>query len=115
MNFGYLALKKNSEYLEVYTKGKADGNPWFTVFFSINEDGCTKAGLSVSKKIGKAHERNYYKRRMRVILRDNFDCLPKGYNYIFILKPSIKDSDFKKMTENWMKLVNKLNERLKNG
>ena len=42
-----------------------------------------KVGISVNKKIGKAHLRNKLKRRIREIIR--IDNLPKDYNNYIIL------------------------------
>ena len=111
MNQGYLALKKNSAYKEVYRRGKSDGNSWFTVFFSINCEGKTRAGISISKKVGKAHERNYIKRRMRVILRDKFFLLPEGFDFVFMIKPKAKGLSFSELSGNFEKLVEKLKKK----
>lgn len=110
MNFGYESLKKNSEYSYVYKHGKVDGNSLFTVFFSFNE--IKRVGISISKKVGKAHERNLIKRRLRVIIRDNFYLLPEGRDYIFVVKPKAKSCDFNEIKLSWIRLAKKLKERL---
>lgn len=38
----------------------------------------TKLGITVSKKYGDSHERNYFKRLVREVFRENYDKIPHG-------------------------------------
>ncbi len=40
----------------------------------------TRLGITVSKRFGKAHERNQFKRRLREAFRTTLHRLPKGYD-----------------------------------
>ncbi|MBM3198226.1 MAG: ribonuclease P protein component [Chlamydiae bacterium] len=56
------------------------------VFWYCRTPSFTKVGLTVSKKYGKAHERNYFKRVVREVFRENKSLLPSGT--VFIVSPT---------------------------
>jgi ribonuclease P protein component len=74
-----------------------------------------KFGIVVSKKVGNAVNRNYYKRIFRVFFRTNKPIFKQGYNYVFILRNHVKDYSFNELEEIFLFLVNKSkNEKLIN-
>ena len=56
-----------------------------------------RVGLTAGKVLGKAHERNRIKRRMREALRRHADLLPLGCDLILHPRRSILTVDFKKL------------------
>jgi ribonuclease P protein component len=54
-------------------------------------------GLTVGKVIGKAHERNRIKRRMRDVLRRHTDLLPQGCDLILHPRRIVLALDFVKL------------------
>jgi ribonuclease P protein component len=56
--------------------------------------GAGRVGLTVGKILGKAHERNRIKRRMREALRRHVDLLPAGFDLIFHPRRNILTADF---------------------
>ncbi len=53
-----------------------------------------RVGLTVGKVIGKAHERNRIKRRMREALRRHVDLLPAGFDLILHPRRSVLTIEF---------------------
>ena len=53
-----------------------------------------RVGLTVGKVIGKAHERNRIKRRMREALRRHVDLLPAGFDLILHPRRSVLTVEF---------------------
>ena len=49
-------------------------------------DAPARLGLSVSKKVGKAHIRNRWKRLIREAFRLNYATLPQGFDYVVVPK-----------------------------
>ena len=67
-------LKKNEEIQEVIKKSKKVINKYFVVYYAKNDKENNRYCISVSKKIGKAHTRNLYKRRIKdIISKNNFN------------------------------------------
>ena len=69
-------LKRNQDIEKVVKLGKSVGNKYYLIFFLPNNLNEPKVAVSVSKKFGNAVKRNYEKRVVRSILRDNFTNLP---------------------------------------
>ena len=68
-------LRKHADYQHAYAQSAKQNSRQLTFFFSIRPDDRRSAttgariGLTVPKAIGKAHERNRIKRRLRVLVR----------------------------------------------
>ena len=54
----------------------------------------TRLGITVTRKIGKAHERNLIKRRLREAFRRYRHALPEGLDLVFIAKRSALTASF---------------------
>ncbi len=63
-------IKKNSHFQRLYKKGKSLVSPCFVCYFRKRSDDAVFFGITVSKKIGKAHLRNRAKRVLRVAVRE---------------------------------------------
>ncbi|CDZ80371.1 Ribonuclease P protein component [Candidatus Rubidus massiliensis] len=46
-----------------------------------------RLGITVTRRFGKAHERNAFKRKVRECFRKSLDC--KNFNYDFNIKPKV--------------------------
>jgi ribonuclease P protein component len=58
---------------------------------------CPRVGLTAGKVLGKAHERNRIKRRMREVVRHCLHELPNGVDLILHPKRSVMTMDFGKL------------------
>jgi ribonuclease P protein component len=56
-----------------------------------------RAGLTAGKVLGKAHERNRIKRRMREALRRHVDMLPEGFDLILHPRRTVLTLEFGKL------------------
>lgn len=94
-------LRKRSEFLSV---SKA-GIKWITPAFILQiyqraPDGPARYGITASKKVGGAVERNRAKRRLRALIREHLpSCALPGMDYVFIARSEILTRNFAKMGE----------------
>ena len=89
-------LKKNEDIQYIINNGKKIVNKYFIIYYNQNNIKINRYCISVSKKIGKAHTRNLYKRRIKDILqKNNFN---NSLDYVIILRKSILSIDYSKMS-----------------
>ena len=61
----YRTLCKNKEFSRVYARGKSYVHPHMVLYVAKNRLGHTRIGLTATKKVGKAVQRNRARRVMR--------------------------------------------------
>ena len=78
----------------------------------INFSKCNKPeiqiGFTVSKKIGNAVTRNYVKRVLRSIVRNNLNQLTEHFNLEIIPKKKIEGIKFLELEQDFSKLIENL-------
>ena len=96
-------LRKNEEIQEVIKKSKKVINKYFVAYYAKNDKENNRYCISVSKKIGKAHTRNLYKRRIKdIISKNNFN---NSTDYVIILRTAILDISYDSMKESLISLL----------
>lgn len=88
-------ILKNLEFKKIFKYGKRLSLPQLTIIFR-NRDGNkgesgARLGLSVSRKVGKSHERNLIKRRIREIFRKNQIIMEKNTEIVVIPRKEALD------------------------
>jgi ribonuclease P protein component len=64
-----------------------------------------RVGLTAGKVLGKAHERNRIKRRMREALRRHLDLLPKGADLILHPRRAVLTMEFAKLEAELVRIL----------
>ena len=100
-------LTKRKAFNYVYKNGKSKASENLIVNYIPTKLSVCKVGFSVSKKVGKAFERNRVKRLLREAIRSLLPMLNPKYNYIISAKPSITDKSFNKIREELFQNLNK--------
>lgn len=101
-------LKKDKQFTYIYRRGKKVNTEHLTLFSVASKFKTYKIGYVVSKKIGKANQRNKLKRRMKEIVRTN--TYAKDFNnYILLAKQGILDLGFEALKEEIKKVFEKWN------
>lgn len=88
-------IKKNEEIQKIVKSSKKIVNKYFIVYFKENELSYNRYCVSVSKKIGKAHTRNLFKRRVKDILMKN--NINNSKDYVIILRNIVINISYEKM------------------
>lgn len=107
-----LSLRKNTDFARVYRKNNAFFNRDFTILIKNNGLNHPRFGFSISKKVGKAHERNLLKRRLREIVRLNYKNL-NGVDIVIIPKKHITDYDYIRLKKTLGHVFNKAFQKKK--
>ena len=88
-------IRKNEEIQEIVKTSKKIVSKYFIVYYRKNDYSYNRFCVSVSKKIGKAHTRNLFKRRIKDILIKN--KLNYSNDYVIILRNAVTDILYDKM------------------
>jgi ribonuclease P protein component len=100
------SLKLNHIFRRLYaTKGVANG---FLVFYTRkNRTGTNRVGITVGKKLGKAHIRNRVRRRLREVYRLNEALFLPGYDIVVVARGRCVDAPFDQLTNAYLALAKK--------
>jgi ribonuclease P protein component len=104
-------LRKHADYLRAYAAGRKRQSAamgWFLAPQSPEGDTASAAprvGLTVGKVMGKAHERNRIKRRMREALRRHVDLLPAGFDLIFHPRRTVLTIEFSQLEREVVRIL----------
>ena len=100
------SLKLNHVFRRLYRTGGLAG-PYLVLYALKNREGINRVGITVSKKLGKAHIRNRIRRRLREIYRLNEDKFLPGWDIVLVGRGKALDADFAAMTKSFLSLAAK--------
>ena len=87
-------LRRNSDFQRVRRFGKFHASPLMVLAFLRNELDHSRFGFVVSKRIGKAVQRNKIKRRMREATRLRLAKIKPGFDLVFIARQPIAQASY---------------------
>jgi ribonuclease P protein component len=95
---GRRRLSRSAEFERVYRQGRSKGNRFLVLYaFPHGADDSGRApdegprlGLSVSKRVGGAVDRNRVKRVLREAFWDEAERLPSSSDYVVVARPDAK-------------------------
>jgi ribonuclease P protein component len=107
-------LRKHADYQRAYAASRKRQSASMSWFLAAQPAVATslatpRVGLTAGKVLGKAHERNRIKRRMREALRRHLDLLPRGCDLIFHPRRSILTLEFAKLEAEIVRILEQAN------
>ena len=100
------SLKLNHIFRRLYaSSGQANGH--LVLYARKNRTQGNRVGITVSKKLGKAHIRNRVRRRFREVYRLNEDRFLPGWDIVIVARHRAIDADFEKLTAAFLQLADK--------
>ncbi|HZB88745.1 MAG TPA: ribonuclease P protein component [Terracidiphilus sp.] len=105
-SFAGVRLRKHADYQRAYAASRKRQSASMSWFLAPQAEpagprvGITagpRVGITAGKVLGKAHERNRIKRRMRELVRRHLELLPPGFDLILHPRRAVLDADFTKL------------------
>jgi len=102
LSLARVRLRKHADYQRAYAASRKHQSPsmsWFLAPQAATQtsQAAPRVGLTAGKVLGKAHERNRIKRRMREVLRRHVDLLPAGFDLILHPRRQVLTLEFTKL------------------
>jgi ribonuclease P protein component len=108
-------LRKHADYQRAYAASRKRQSASMSWFLAPQQPvagalpAASRVGLTVGKVIGKAHERNRIKRRMREALRRHLPLLPQGCDLIFHPRRFVLTLEFAKLEAEIVRILEQAN------
>ena len=87
-----VAIKLNKEFQRAYKRGKSSGSSLLVTYAVKNKLLYSRIGITTSKKLGNAVERNRCKRVIRASFSSLKECCEPGYDFVFVARHKTKSA-----------------------
>ena len=105
-------LKRHADYQRAYANARKHQSPSMSWFLApqIAPFSAPRVGFTAGKVLGKAHDRNRIKRRMREVLRRHIELLPQGCDLILHPRRAVLTLDFAKLDAEVVRILGQASE-----
>ena len=87
-------LSRSGDFDRVYREGRSHANRYVVLYAfprSEDDEGETRLGISVGRKVGGAVDRNKVKRALREAFWALAERLPEGHDFVLVARPDIAE------------------------
>ena len=82
----YERIKENKDFIKLYRRGKSCVDPLLVTYIFFNKSNKIRVGITATKKIGGAVQRNRAKRVIRAAFREQDTENLKGCDIVFVAR-----------------------------
>ena len=100
-------IRKNEEFSRIISKHHSLASDSFIVYADLRKEDHARAGISVSKKLGDAVDRNRIKRQVREMIRSIVDFESCPIDLIVIVRKGYLSKAFKENKNNLENIIKK--------
>jgi ribonuclease P protein component len=113
-------LRKHSDFQRAYAAARKRSSASMSWFLAAQAEAegaapAARVGLTAGKVLGKAHERNRIKRRMREALRRHAELLPRGFDLILHPRRTVLTMEFAKLEAEVVRILEEANREAGRG
>jgi ribonuclease P protein component len=97
-----VSICRNNDFRRIYNRGKSFVTPLVVVYVMKRKGSQVRVGITTSKKIGNAVERNRSRRVIREAFRELYPRVRRGVDLVLVARgktPFVKSTDVKRHME----------------
>ncbi len=98
-------VRKAEEFQEMIHHAKKKANESFVFYYTPKKEEENRIGITLSKKMGHAVDRNLYKRQVRMMCEELVDFNDYPYDIVLIVRFGYKANDYATNKNNLEKLL----------
>ncbi len=102
-----ISMKYNRDFKRLYSRGKSIAAGYLVLYYQKNKLGKNILGITVTKKLGKAVQRNRVRRLIRECYRLRENEMNIGYNLVLVARNRAVGADFEKIGRDLSYLLKK--------
>ena len=95
-----IPITENRDFLRLYKRGRSLVDPSLVLYLSKNKVGVNRLGITTSKKIGNAVQRNRARRIIKEAYRETEKSTHTGFDFVFVARGrtvKLKTGDIKRV------------------
>ena len=98
-------LLRGYQFRRVYDKGRRYNSFLFTLFVLKNPEAVTRLGITVTRKVGNAVQRNRCKRILREIFRRHKAVITDKIDLVFNVKKAMLEASYQEVESEFLRLL----------